>query len=169
MKVSPAAELAIRGILVLAENGGMNGPVTLARICEERKLPRQYLAKIFGTLARAGLVTPIRGKRGGYELGRPAEEITILDVIEAVEGPIALNFCQHSPPKCDNPRCALRPLWNELQKLLRERLGSVTLAACVDDCRCGLKQSVAEADGSTSTDTSWQGERRVVDPGEGEE
>ena len=130
MKLSPAAELAVRGILILAGHKNPE-PMTLAAICQARKLPKQYLTKIFSALARAGLVTPIRGKRGGYRLGRDPRDITILQIIEAVEGPIALNYCQHTPPKCQQQDCALRALWKDLQTIVRGKLGAVTLAQCV--------------------------------------
>jgi len=131
MRVTPAAEFALRGISVLAELNG-NGPVNLAVICKQRDLSRQYLAKIFRLLARAGLVRPVRGKHGGYVLVRRPEEITLRDVIEAVEGPIALNFCQYTPPRCDRYDCPIRPIWTELQGIVCNRLGGVTLAQVID-------------------------------------
>nr|MBC8372009.1 Rrf2 family transcriptional regulator [Planctomycetota bacterium] len=100
MRISPAAEFAVRGALVLAEHYG-NGPTTLNSICEEQDISKQYLVKIFASLARAGLVRPVRGKLGGYLLAREPAQISILDLMEAVEGPIAVNFCQHDPPRCD--------------------------------------------------------------------
>ena len=84
MRLSPAAELAIRGVLVLAACQA-DGPVTLETICRRRKLPKQYLTKIFGALGRAGLVTPIRGKRGGYLLSRRPEKITLGQITQFVE------------------------------------------------------------------------------------
>ena len=131
MRLSPAAELAVRGMLVLAEHHG-HGPVTLSAIRARRDLPKQYLAKIFASLARADLLTPVRGKHGGYVLARELGRITILDIIEAVEGPIALNYCQHDPPKCDETHCPLRRMWTDLQKTVRKKLGSVTLKDCVE-------------------------------------
>jgi len=130
MKLSPAAEIAVRGVLVLAEQYGQ-GPVTLQRICERRKLPRQYLVKIFADLARAGLIQPVRGKHGGFQLAREPGGITVLQVVEAVEGPIALNLCQHSPPQCPDIECRIRPVWSRLQKAVRDELGKLTLAQCV--------------------------------------
>ena len=67
MKLSMAAEFAIRGILCLAEHYGQ-GPVTLQEVCRRRKLRKEYLTKIFGLLARANLVDAVRGKGGGYIL-----------------------------------------------------------------------------------------------------
>ncbi len=131
MKLSAAAELAIRGSTVLAEKYG-EGPITLDVICARRDLPKQYLVKIFSSLARAGLVTPIRGKHGGYLLTRDPSEITLLQIIEAVEGPLALNYCQAKPPQCQETTCPIRPLWTDLQQFVREKLGSTTLAECLN-------------------------------------
>jgi Rrf2 family protein len=130
MRLSPAAELAVRGVLVLAEHYGER-PVTLSRICAARDLPKQYLVKIFASLAKADIVTPIRGKRGGYVMARDPDDVTLLEVIEAVEGPIALNFCQHDPPKCDREDCPLRGLWTELQEIVCRKLSGVTIGSCV--------------------------------------
>jgi len=131
MKLSAAAELAVRGAIIVAAEYG-NGPVTLNEICRRRDLPKQYLVKIFSSLSRSGLVRPIRGKNGGYVLARNPSEVTVLQVIEAVEGPTALNYCQEDPPQCDHVDCAIRPIWAELQRIFREKLGSVTLADCVN-------------------------------------
>ncbi len=131
MKLSPAAEFAVRGALVLAENYG-EGPTTLDAICEARSLSKQYLVKIFSSLARAGLVTPVRGKKGGYLLARAPADINLLELIEAVEGPMAVNFCQHVPPRCDQPECGLRSMWSDIQSYICEKLGGTTLGACLE-------------------------------------
>ena len=130
MKLTVAAELAVRGVLVLAERFGTE-PVPLGRICELRDLPREYMTKIFASLARADLITAVRGKHGGYRLARPPKDISLLEIIEAVEGPIALNFCQHNPPQCDREDCPVRPVWSELQEIIRDKLASASLADCV--------------------------------------
>jgi len=130
MKVSMAAELAVRGAIVLAQHYG-EGPVTLESICNSRNLPKQYLAKIFALLRKAGMVEPVRGKHGGYMLARKPGQITPLDIIEAVEGPVAVNFCQSEPPKCMEYTCRLRPVWKEVQEFIRTKLSSVTLGECV--------------------------------------
>jgi Rrf2 family protein len=127
MKLSLAAELAIRGACVLAEGFGPD-PIKMDDICAARDLPREYLAKIFGTLARAEIITPTRGKRGGYRLARDPSEITILNIIEAVEGAMSVNFCQHDPPQCDLVECPLRSVWGEIQQFMREKLSAVSLA-----------------------------------------
>lgn len=140
MKLTPAAEFAVRGVIVLAENYG-RGPVTLDTVCASRRLSKQYLTKIFASLARAGLVLPIRGKHGGFVLAREPKDISLLEVIEAVEGPILLNFCQHHPAKCDQTDCYMRPMWARLQKQIRAELAAVKLA----DCLVRAKAEVAGA------------------------
>jgi Rrf2 family protein len=130
MRLSPAAELAIRGAVVLASEHG-RVPTPLKDICERRDLPREYLVKIFSMLTKAGLVTPVRGKKGGYVLARQSEQISLLDVIEAVEGKIAMNYCQQEPPQCDDVDCPIRPVWADLQQTVRAKLAGVSLAQCV--------------------------------------
>jgi Rrf2 family protein len=130
MKLSIAAEYAVRGILVLTEEYGQ-GPVTLETVCARRKLPKQYLTKLFSHLSKAGLIHPVRGKGGGYSLGRSPDQINLLQVIEAVEGPIILNLCQHSPSKCMHDLCKIRPMWTDLQKTVREKLSGITLGQCM--------------------------------------
>jgi Rrf2 family protein len=134
MKLSQAAELAIRGVQVLAQRDNEQ-PVPLDVICQSRDLPKQYLVKIFSLLARADIVTPVRGKHGGYLLSRAPQDVTILEVIEAIEGPIAVNRCQETPPKCDNEKCPIRPIWGEIQEFIEKKLSSVTLA---DAAKCDL-------------------------------
>ncbi len=132
MKLSQAAELAVRGIQVLAQRHG-DKPVPLDVICQVRDLPKQYMVKLFGMLSRAGLVVPVRGKGGGYLLGREPGDISLLEVIEAVEGPVAVNQCQDEPPRCDFDACPIRPVWADIQRYMSEKLASVTLA---DAAKC---------------------------------
>ena len=127
MNIAPAAELAIRGIRLLAEKNS-DEPTPLDIICKEGDLPKQYLIKIFSLLAKADLVRPVRGKRGGYLLGRPAADISLLQIIESIQGPLALNFCQHNPTRCDDDECPGRSVWAELQQTVTERLAGVSLA-----------------------------------------
>jgi len=129
MRLSPAAELAIRGVSVLAEEYG-HGPISLSEICRRRKLARQYLVKLFGILSRAGVIMPVRGKHGGYMLAREPKDISLLEIIETVEGPIVLNLCQYMPPRCNELDCPLRPVWRQLQETVRTTLGSVNMGSC---------------------------------------
>ena len=128
MRVSTAAELGIRGMAYLAQNY-QNGPVPMAIVCREQDLPRQYMLKIFAALSRAGFLRTTRGKGGGFVLAHPPADISILDIIEAVEGPLALNFCQSKPSRCrwDSHDCPIQPLWNDLQEVTVQKLGEFRL------------------------------------------
>jgi len=126
MRLPPAAEFAVRGATALAGHYG-NGPLSLDSICAAQGLPKPYLTKIFASLTRAGLITPVRGKHGGYLLAKAPGQISLLEVIEAVQGPVNLNFCTHDPPRCDREQCPMRPVWKDLQAHLRKRLAAVTL------------------------------------------
>ena len=127
MRISTAAELGIRGMTYLARQY-RNGPVPMATICREQELPRQYMLKIFAALSRAGFVRTCRGKGGGFVLARPPAEISILNIMEAVEGPLALNFCQNKPSQCRwDDDCPVRPLWDELQEIAFKKLGAFRL------------------------------------------
>lgn len=152
MKLTPAAEFALRGSLILAEYAGGN-PVTLDTICAERDLPKQYLVKIFASLARAGLVKPVRGKHGGYLLARDPDKITILEVIEAVEGPLAMNLCQKDPPECEEWDCPIRPAWAEIQEFIQLKLGSLTLGSCAKVIQACKERKLAGLDNEVVTDS----------------
>ncbi len=130
MKLSMAAEFAIRGVLCLAQEYG-HGPLPLEEICRRRGLQKQYLTKLFGMLARANLIDAVRGKGGGYLLARSPEDITLLEVIQAVEGPLAVNLCQTDPPKCGDSECPVRPVWSSVQEGLRSILAARTLEELV--------------------------------------
>ena len=117
----------------MAESYG-EGPVTLKAICDGRDLPKQYLVKLFSLLAKADIITAVRGKRGGYVLSREPDKISLLEVVEAVEGPLALNLCQHTPPRCNETGCPMRTMWADLQSMFREKLQRVKIHECTATC-----------------------------------
>jgi len=128
MKLSTAASLGIQGVLVLAGRHGA-GTITLDEICRAGELPRDYMARVFSRLARAGLVVAVRGKNGGYRLGRDPESISLLEVIEAIDGRLALNLCQHDPPQCEQVGCPVRPVWSRIQQRVSDVLASKSIRA----------------------------------------
>jgi Rrf2 family protein len=130
MRLAPAAEFAVRGILVLADRYGQ-GPVSIDTICASRDLAKQYLTKIFAALAKANLIVPMRGAHGGYVLARPPDQVSVLEVIEVIEGPLCMNFCQNEVPQCEREECLLRPVWADIQSFVRNRLSSVKLSDCL--------------------------------------
>ncbi len=99
-------------------------------IAEETGVPLPTVSKLLGTLARAGLMTSQRGVSGGYSLSRPAEQITMAEIIQALEGPIALTACvDGAESNCDvELLCPMRGNWNRVNTAIHAALSSVTLA-----------------------------------------
>lgn len=103
---------------------------TTARLAEDSAVPLPTVSKLMKQLARAGLVTSRRGAAGGYVLSRPAAEISVAEVITALEGPIALTACvEGAADHCDvESLCAMRGNWNKVNRAIETALESLTLA-----------------------------------------
>lgn len=120
MKFSARVSYGLRAACVLAEHYG-DGLVLGKEISEAEGLPSAYLEQIMASLRRADLVGGTRGARGGYALTRPPEEITLTDLITALEGPIQLSECPGGPSCCSTPEvCAVREAYAEGEAALRE-------------------------------------------------
>jgi len=107
------------------------GPVTLAAISERQHISLSYLEQLFGKLRRANLVTSVRGPGGGYNLARPTAQITVADIIGAVDEPIDATQCGGKENCNDEQRCITHDLWTTLNEKINAYLGSVTLADVV--------------------------------------
>ena len=101
-----------------------------AELAEKTGLPQPTAAKILKLLAKAGIVVAQRGSTGGYRLARSAIEMTVTQIIEAVDGPIALTDCvdENEPDCIVQSFCAMRGGWNKMNHAVREALQTVTLA-----------------------------------------
>ena len=129
MRLTRQGDYAVRVMVDLAAQAP-DVPVPRARIQARQDVPAAYLAKIIQALARAGLVRTLAGAHGGVMLDTPAEAVTLLHVIEAVEGPIRLNRCVEAPGACPRDHsCAVHPVWLRLQALVTRELDGVTIAA----------------------------------------
>ena len=96
-----------------------NTVASFREVACEQGVPGTFLAKILRSLADAGIVTSVRGPRGGFRLSRPAHEITFLEIIEAADGPIALNQCTDNGSGCDlMGGCQIHRVWNAGQNAL---------------------------------------------------
>ncbi len=101
-----------------------------AELAAETGVPAPTAAKLTGILARAGLLESARGVMGGVQLGRDAASISIADIVEAVDGPIAIAQCLHGDTDCGlEANCAVRPHWPLINTRVRDALADVTLAA----------------------------------------
>ncbi|MFB3819223.1 MAG: Rrf2 family transcriptional regulator [Candidatus Methylomirabilales bacterium] len=128
MKLTRGGEYGIRGVLYLAQQD--DGKVSmLSAIAKTQDVPPRFLAKIFQALAKAGVVKSHRGAKGGFSLARPAAEITIRDVIEAVEGPVFLNVCLAGAGDCSRDHiCPMHAVWSEAQEKMMSVLGNSNFA-----------------------------------------
>jgi Rrf2 family protein len=106
----------------------MNGPTATAAIAKAESIPLPFLTKVISRLATAGLLITSRGMGGGVSLAHPPEDITLLQVVEAVDGPILLNRCLLRSGACEREdHCAAHEVWAEIQDRFVQDLKSVTV------------------------------------------
>lgn len=122
MRVSSKAEYACRAMLELAQRAASGETCTAAVIAEQRQIPEQYLVQILLQLKRAGLVQSIRGAQGGYRLGLTPDQISLLEIIEAMDGPV-----EEQLPGRESASPEFVPVWRAVSRGIRAELGAATL------------------------------------------
>jgi len=128
MQITRQADYALRAMIYLAKLEP-NRRAATSQIADKQRIPPSFLAKIISQLSIAGLIHTSRGARGGVSLARTPDEVSILEVVEAIDGPIALNECTEDPSACPfGEDCPLRPLWCDTQAELVNRLRKTTFA-----------------------------------------
>ena len=134
MLYSKTAKYAVLALAEVARSGSER-PVPTKHIAEAASIPYPLLAKIVGRLRIARIVRATRGKSGGIVLARPADEVTILDVVIALDGEALLNDCplHLDPCGCDRP-CSLHSLWKPARDSVVEFLRMTTIQAVADAC-----------------------------------
>lgn len=125
-RISEAASLALHVMLLLAKEEG-DQVLSTQRIASRLAASEWHLAKVLQRLAKAGLVRSCRGPRGGYQLAREAKGVTLLDVYQAIDGPLAASDCLLHEPMCDDERCILGPLLKQFNREMDARLRNTTL------------------------------------------
>jgi len=118
------------------------GPVTLAGVSERQRISLSYLEQLFGRLRRRKLVDSVRGPGGGYRLGRDAAQISVAEIIEAVDEPIDATQCGGKRNCHDDGACMTHELWTALNTHIHDYLASVSLAQLVAAQRPSDKQPV---------------------------
>jgi Rrf2 family protein len=122
MQITRQADYAVRAVYYLAQMGPERRAAT-SQIAEVQQIPPSFLAKIVSQLSVAGLLQTSRGARGGVSLAKSPEQISLLDVVEAIDGPILLNECVLNSSVCTfGEDCPLRPTWCDAQADLVEHL-----------------------------------------------
>jgi Rrf2 family protein len=128
MIFTSATEYAIRGLSELAARK-VEGPIMLDDLVAGTGLPRDFVAKIFQKLVRAGILRSAKGRGGGFALARPQHEITVMDIVEAVEGPQTLDRCVVGLERCnDSMPCSQHDLYKPIRQRLKDYLRTTTLA-----------------------------------------
>jgi FeS assembly SUF system regulator len=118
------------GIVLMAHLAGAGeGPHAARDLAAETQLPLPAVSKLLKSLAREGLLTSSRGAKGGYRLARPAEQITVPEMIAALEGPIALTDCNLHDGACSQePLCHVRTPWQRINRAMHDALSRIRLA-----------------------------------------
>jgi Rrf2 family protein len=127
MNISSRCEYAARAVVELARHIQSEEPITATHIAERRQIPEKYLVHILLQLKRAGLVRSVRGAQGGYLLARAPEDITLFDVVQAIDGPILDPL-----PVDDTAGSDLRAAWRRSAKGITEVLQRTTVREIVD-------------------------------------
>jgi Rrf2 family protein len=115
LAITSKSPYAVRALAELARSGGA-GPVPIGEIARRRDIPVQFLEGLFATLRRAGILQSQRGVKGGYSFARAPEDLTVLEVVEALEGSLGADARQNGE------------IWVEAIAALREKLASLTIA-----------------------------------------
>ena len=129
LRVSDAASIGLHAMVLLAAS-----PERLLsnhEIATQLKVSEAHLSKVLQRLSRAGFVRATRGPRGGFRLDRPADEVTLLDVYEAIEGPVEPSSCLLGKPVCNGASCIFAGFIEEADRRIREYLASTTLRRLV--------------------------------------
>jgi Rrf2 family protein len=128
MQITRQADYAVRAVLYLCERGDTTRVAT-SQIGRAQHIPVTFLAKIVAQLSAAGILHSTRGAHGGVSLGRPPQEISLLDIVETVDGPMLLNECVADPNLCPlGAGCVVHRVWCLAQAELVERLSRTSFA-----------------------------------------
>jgi Rrf2 family protein len=142
IRLTRAGDYAIRGMLYLAEQP--EGRITpINEIAEKRDIPKGFLSKIFQTLSKAGLVRSAQGNTGGFLLGKAKGDISLRDIVEAVEGSVFLNRCLIHAGECPfDQECPAHLVWKKAQEKLMEVLEEANLAYLLKNKPCSGESSL---------------------------
>ena len=131
MQITRQADYAVRAVVYLAQHGP-GAPIATAEIGRRQHIPLTFLAKIVSQLSAAGIVHTLRGAHGGISLGRPADEISLLEIVETIDGPMLLNECVADPRLCPlGEDCAVHGVWCQAQADLVKQLSRTNMAQLV--------------------------------------
>ncbi len=134
MWVSTKAQYGLRALVEI----GLRQPaaVPLKEVAEAQGISQHYLEQIAAQLRRSGFIRSVRGAKGGYRMGRPAHQITALEVVEALEGSLAPVLCLDDPASCwQTGHCSTENLWKRVDEAMRQVLRQTTLQDLIEERR----------------------------------
>lgn len=151
LRVTKLTDYATVVLTVLAARPGE--VLSATELAEFTGLEPPTVSKVLKPLAQAGLVEGLRGVRGGYRLTRPALEISLFEVVEAMEGPLALTECSHDHHQCGMaPKCGARSSWRLINDVVSEALRDVSLAQILPPFPLSMTNSAAPSLSTSSPD-----------------
>lgn len=134
-KVNRRTDYAVRVLLYLAQRPA-GSRASAEEIMREMLVPRAYLHRIIARLSNTGFLATFAGPKGGLELALPARDINLLQVWEAMEGPLLISNCLKSPGECPlDEGCPVRQRWGRIQAVLVHELKSITLAELASEAK----------------------------------
>ena len=141
MNLTKMTRFGTRAVFDIAYNSS-GVPVQVRDIAKRQELPLKFLEQIFNKLKKTDFIKSSRGPGGGYELTKDPSEITVGDIVRAVEESLDLVCCVSDTKTCERAeQCPTRPVWEETSRRIKEYLDTVTIAdLCEDACRKGIKQ-----------------------------
>ena len=151
MRLTTKGRFAVTAMIDLALNDS-EGPVTLAEISERQKISLSYLEQLFGRLRRRELVASVRGPGGGYTMARKTQDVTVAEIIRAVDEPIDATQCGGRENCRDERKCITHDLWASLNEKIFEYLNSVTLAQMVVKAKADESKVIELKDQRTPRD-----------------
>lgn len=138
MKLSTKGRYATRALVELAAENGL-GPVYIKKLARDQEISEKYLERIFATLKAQGLVNSVRGAKGGYTLAKDPAEITLLEVIQALEGSLAPVGCVDDAKICNKSNwCVTRSVWTKVKEAVENTLHWITLKELAEEYKSKL-------------------------------
>lgn len=133
MIISTKGRYGLRAMFALAQKS-QQSPISIKVIANEENISEMYLEQLFKTLREAGLIKSVRGAQGGYVLACPPGQITVGEVLTALEGPLAPSDCVTDQNGCaDAQGCAMRPIWSRIYDGINGVIDAITLQDMIDD------------------------------------
>lgn len=165
MQITRATDYAVRVMVHLATlPAGVRVPV--AELARAGGAPESFVSKVLQQLVRCGMVTSLRGMGGGFQLAVRPDQVTLLELVEAVEGPLQINLCLPGKQTCHRKSwCGVHPIWIEAQAALKKTLASTTIAHLASASVQNLSQISEHSRGRPNEIEPTSSERRQRPPG----